>query len=122
MLSELLNGHPMALKYLVPALMHFYIGKQTYSTNRVIFLTFDWEDQRSSRPAQVRNSMINSVRPALVALPIINQGRDLNRCSVRSYLCPIIKNLCNSSRNIAHVLGVVWDNPAHREALELQAR
>ena len=26
-LGNLLNTHPMALKYLMPALMHFYIGK-----------------------------------------------------------------------------------------------
>ncbi len=33
-LGNMLNSHPMALKHLMPALMHFYIGKFADLLNR----------------------------------------------------------------------------------------
>ncbi|KAF8895484.1 ubiquitin conjugation factor E4 [Infundibulicybe gibba] len=66
-LGNLLNTHPMALKHLMPALMHFYIEVEQTGASSQFYDKF-------------------------------------------------------SVRNIAWILKVVWDNPAHREALNAEAR
>lgn len=42
-LGNLLNTHPMALKHLMPALMHFYIGESSFlSILHTILLIFQY--------------------------------------------------------------------------------
>ncbi|KAF8073720.1 ubiquitin conjugation factor E4 [Lyophyllum atratum] len=67
-LGNLLNTHPMALKHLMPALMHFYIEVEQTGASSQFYDKF------------------------------------------------------NARRNISYVLKVVWDNPTHREALNIEAR
>ncbi|KAK7469287.1 Ubiquitin conjugation factor E4 [Stygiomarasmius scandens] len=67
-LGSLLHSHPMALKHLMPALMHFYIEVEQTGASSQFYDKF------------------------------------------------------NARRNIAFVLKVIWDNPAHREALNREAQ
>ncbi|KAG5648373.1 hypothetical protein DXG03_004945 [Asterophora parasitica] len=67
-LGNLLNTHPMALKHLMPALMHFYIEVEQTGASSQFYDKF------------------------------------------------------NARRNIAYILKVVWDNPTHREALNIEAK
>ncbi|GLB38346.1 putative ubiquitin elongating factor core [Lyophyllum shimeji] len=67
-LGNLLNTHPMALKHLMPALMHFYIEVEQTGASSQFYDKF------------------------------------------------------NARRNISYILKVVWDNPTHREALNIEAR
>ncbi|KAG5651652.1 hypothetical protein H0H81_007932 [Sphagnurus paluster] len=69
-LGNLLNTHPMALKHLMPALMHFYIEVEQTGASSQFYDKFN----------------------------------------------------ARNSRNISHILKVVWDNPTHREALNIEAR
>lgn len=66
-LGNLLNTHPMALKYLMPALMHFYIEVEQTGASSQFYDKF------------------------------------------------------NARRNISYILKVVWNNPTHRQALNLEA-
>ncbi|KAG6812561.1 hypothetical protein H0H92_002213 [Tricholoma furcatifolium] len=67
-LGNLLNTHPMALKHLMPALMHFYIEVEQTGASSQFYDKF------------------------------------------------------NARRAISYVLKVVWDNPTHREALNIEAK
>jgi len=67
-LGNLLNSHPMALKHLMPALMHFYIEVEQTGASSQFYDKF------------------------------------------------------NARRNISYILKVVWNNPTHREALNIEAR
>ncbi|KAJ2929740.1 hypothetical protein H1R20_g7339, partial [Candolleomyces eurysporus] len=67
-LGNLLNTHPMALKHLMPALMHFYIEVEQTGASSQFYDKF------------------------------------------------------NARRNIAYVLKIVWNNPAHRTALNEEAK
>jgi len=67
-LGNMLNSHPMALKHLMPALMHFYIEVEQTGASSQFYDKF------------------------------------------------------NARRNISHILKVVWDNPTHREALNIEAK
>lgn len=67
-LGNLLNTHPMALKHLMPALMHFYIEVEQTGASSQFYDKF------------------------------------------------------NARRNISYVLKVVWNNPTHREALNIEAQ
>ena len=60
-LGNLLNSNPMALKHLMPALMHFYIGVcvSCYLVNTVRLYML--HAQRLSRLVQARNFMTNLV-------------------------------------------------------------
>ncbi|KAF8964409.1 ubiquitin elongating factor core-domain-containing protein [Flammula alnicola] len=66
-LGNMLNSHPMALKHLMPALMHFYIEVEQTGASSQFYDKF-------------------------------------------------------SKRNISYILKVVWNNPTHREALNIEAR
>lgn len=57
-LTTLLNTHPVALLHLMPALMHFYIGRSIRTWPDVVSNV----SQRSSKPGLALSSMINSVR------------------------------------------------------------
>ncbi|KAF4617286.1 hypothetical protein D9613_006110 [Agrocybe pediades] len=67
-LGNMLNTHPMALKHLMPALMHFYIEVEQTGASSQFYDKF------------------------------------------------------NARRNISHILKVVWNNPTHREALNIEAK
>ncbi|KAG6864495.1 hypothetical protein C0991_009113 [Blastosporella zonata] len=67
-LGNLLNTNAMALKHLMPALMHFYIEVEQTGASSQFYDKF------------------------------------------------------NARRNISHILKVVWDNPTHREALNIEAK
>ncbi|KAF5382739.1 hypothetical protein D9615_002873 [Tricholomella constricta] len=67
-LGNVLNTHPMALKHLMPALMHFYIEVEQTGASSQFYDKF------------------------------------------------------NARRNISYILKVVWDNPTHREALNIEAQ
>ncbi|KAF5338878.1 hypothetical protein D9611_008795 [Ephemerocybe angulata] len=67
-LGNMLNSHPLALKHLMPALMHFYIEVEQTGASSQFYDKF------------------------------------------------------NARRNIAYVLKVVWNNPTHRAALNLEAK
>ncbi|KAJ2929747.1 hypothetical protein H1R20_g7337, partial [Candolleomyces eurysporus] len=67
-LGDLLNTHPMALKHLMPALMHFYTEVEQTGASSQFYDKF------------------------------------------------------NARRNIAYVLKIVWNNPAHRTALNEEAK
>jgi hypothetical protein len=118
-LGNILNTHPMALKHLMPALMHFYIGLCTFL---MVSNISHVSEQKWSRLAQVRNSMINSVRPRLLPLYILVEPRLFSRCSVR-----VSSNRVSPEpdfsfrRNIAYILKAIWNNPTHRQALETEA-
>lgn len=61
-LGSMLNTHPMALKHLMPALMHFYIGAvHDYFPTHALTNVF----QRSSKLVLAPSSMISSVRDTL---------------------------------------------------------
>ncbi|EIW81074.1 hypothetical protein CONPUDRAFT_55967 [Coniophora puteana RWD-64-598 SS2] len=66
-LSGLLNSHPMALKHLMSALMHFYVEVEQTGASSQFYDKF-------------------------------------------------------SERNIAYILKAIWDNPTHREALDIEAK
>ena len=70
-LGNLLNTHPMALKYLMPALMHFYIGK--------LQCCLTWSEalpgQRWNKLAQALSSMTNLVRDLSILRGIQLTGR-----------------------------------------------
>ncbi|KAF8195457.1 ubiquitin elongating factor core-domain-containing protein [Pholiota molesta] len=66
-LGNMLNSHPMALKHLMPALMHFYIEVEQTGASSQFYDKF-------------------------------------------------------SKRNISYILKVVWNNPTHREALNIEAK
>ncbi|KAJ3503365.1 hypothetical protein NLJ89_g8468 [Agrocybe chaxingu] len=67
-LGNILNTHTMALKHLMPALMHFYIEVEQTGASSQFYDKF------------------------------------------------------NARRNIAYILKTVWNNPAHREALDVEAK
>ncbi|KAH9480417.1 Ubiquitin conjugation factor E4 [Psilocybe cubensis] len=67
-LGNMLNSHPLALKHLMPALMHFYIEVEQTGASSQFYDKF------------------------------------------------------NARRNISHILKVVWNNPTHREALNIEAK
>jgi len=67
-LGNILNTHPIALKHLMPALMHFYIEVEQTGASSQFYDKF------------------------------------------------------NARRNIAYILKAIWNNPAHREALNTEAR
>ncbi|PPQ91665.1 hypothetical protein CVT25_012878 [Psilocybe cyanescens] len=67
-LGNMLNSHPLALKNLMPALMHFYIEVEQTGASSQFYDKF------------------------------------------------------NARRNISHILKVVWNNPTHREALNIEAK
>ncbi|OBZ71580.1 Ubiquitin conjugation factor E4 [Grifola frondosa] len=84
-LTTILNTHPMALKHLMPALMHFYIEVEQTGASSQFYDKFS----------------IFSVSLFLLY--------GLRSCSHFR------------SRNIAYIFKVIWDNPAHREALKNEA-
>ncbi|KAF9483478.1 hypothetical protein BDN70DRAFT_873762 [Pholiota conissans] len=67
-LGNMLNTHPMALKHVMPALMHFYIEVEQTGASSQFYDKF------------------------------------------------------NARRNIFYILKVVWNNPTHREALNIEAK
>ncbi|KAF8158117.1 ubiquitin elongating factor core-domain-containing protein [Crassisporium funariophilum] len=67
-LGNFLNSHPMALKHLMPALMHFYIEVEQTGASSQFYDKF------------------------------------------------------NARRNISYILKVVWNNPTHRQALNIEAK
>ena len=84
-LGNLLNTHPMALKYLMPALMHFYIGK--------LQCCLTWSEalpgQRWNKLAQVLSSMTNSVRDLSILRSAQLTGRiTFPRCEVSTDVAP----------------------------------
>ncbi len=60
LLGYLLNSHPLALKHLMPTLMHFYIGEATslYSPKSLLICLYA---QRLNRPVPAPNFTTNSV-------------------------------------------------------------
>ena len=79
------------------------------------------DEQKSNRQVPARSSTTNSVRRCLaVSFSVLTENP--RRCSVRLLLTVSLRDLTTCSRNIAHVLKVVWNNPVHRNALKLEAQ
>ena len=58
-LGNLLNTHSLALKHLMPALMHFYIGNFYLLLFSILFIEINV--QRWNKRVQAHSFMINSV-------------------------------------------------------------
>ena len=108
-LGNLLNTHPMALKHLMPALMHFYIG--------VLLLPVD------TPRCGLLNSPSNRGGTDWSELAVLRQIQCVDSIC-RMVVVNLVLTACSTDarRNIAYVLKIVWNNPAHRTALNEEAK
>ena len=62
LLGPLLNSHPVALKYLMPALTHFYIGMPTLLRQLIVYgLRLDPEVEQTGASSQFYDKFSTSV-------------------------------------------------------------